>query len=174
MVEVNGVNVETLKEALKIVEEQSKDVEKRRLMNIRRARVSWIGGLKAKARSGNGSFIVDESVGEPTETPTAVEYMLGTLGACIVIGFVYLATLRNITIHNLEVSLEGELDNINVFLALSDEGHSGYKSISLTLYVSADADEETLRKIFEEAIRRSPLVSTLNNAVEVKGVIRIV
>jgi len=175
MAVLNGIDLDMLKQGLELVREQMQDKDKRRQMNIRRARVSWQGGLKARARAGNGVFIVDESIGDgQVETPTAVEYILGTLGACVVIGFVYLATIRNITIHNLEAALEGELDDIGVFLALSDEGHSGYKRIHLTLYVSTDADEETVKKLFEEAIRRSPVVNTLRNLVDVEGVVKVV
>ncbi len=175
MTELNEINLSILKEGLELIKEQINNPEKNRALNIRRARVSWMGGLKARAKTGNGSFMVDESVGpEPVETPTAVEYLLGTLGACIVIGFVYLATLRGIKIHNVEVALEGELDNIGVFLALSDSGHSGYKRIRLTFYIAADVDEEKLKELFEEALHRSPVVNTLRNIVELERTIKVV
>ncbi|HIQ30060.1 MAG TPA: OsmC family peroxiredoxin [Candidatus Caldiarchaeum subterraneum] len=175
MAELNGIELNILKEGLDAVKEQMRDPERNRRLNMRRARVSWVGGLKARVKTGNGVFTVDESLGpEPSETPTAVEYLLGTLGACIVIGFVYLATIRGIRIHNIETSLEGELDNIGTFLALSDSGHSGYKRISLTLYVDADAEEEKLKEIFRETLKRSPLVNTLRNIVELEGNIKVV
>ena len=175
MTELNGVELELLEEGLKLVEKQAGEPERLKGLNTRRARASWPGGLRARVRAGNGAFVVDESIGpEPVETPTAVEYLLGTLGACVVIGFVYLATRRGVKLHNLEAALEGELDNSLVFLGLSDEGHPGYKRIKLTLYVSADAGDETLQKLFEETLRRSPVVNTLRNLVEVEGALRVV
>ncbi len=174
MVVVNGVDVDSLREALRVVEEQSRDVEKRRMMNVRRARAFWSGGLRSGVRAGAGRFDVDENIGpERGSTPTSVEYVLGALGACVVVGFVFLATLRGVNIHDLEVALEGEIDNMNVFLALSDEGHSGFRRISLTAYVRADADEDTIKQLFDEAVRRSPIVNTLIHSVEVVPSVRV-
>lgn len=72
----------------------------------------------------NHSFTVSEpsELGGPDRGPNPVEYVLSALGACYVIGF-FNTTKRNARIRNIEVALEGELDNILVFLGLSTQGH---------------------------------------------------
>lgn len=172
MVEVNGINVEALERALRLVSEQYADPAKRRQMNSRRSRASWRGGMRSVVRAGAGRFEVDEDPSGPVSTPTSVEYLLGSLGACLLLTFVYLATRRNVMIEDVEVAVEGELGDLLAYLGLSDEGDPGFVRISLTCYVRSDADESVLREVFTESLRRSPVLRTLAREVELEANLR--
>ena len=132
-----------------------------------KCRIHWSGGVTSKVFCRNHSW----SVGQPAsfdisdDAPSAVEYVLGALGACIVQGFQIHASQRQVEIDNLEISLSGQIDNIFVFLGLENEGHSGFREIQGTLYVQSDEDEEIIEEIWQKTIQVSPLANTLTKSV---------
>ncbi len=168
---LNGLDVEQLQQLSAQVQA---DPEAARSLNRWAARVRWLGGFKGRAYIRNHSFVIDEPadlVGKD-EAPNAVEYVLGALGACLTVGFVLNATKRGIPIRNLEIALEGEIDNILTFLGLSSEGHPGYREIAVKAYVDADADEEILQSVWEETVRTSPVGNTLARSVNLRPELR--
>jgi uncharacterized OsmC-like protein/TusA-related sulfurtransferase len=126
-------------------------------------RVRWSGGLQCRVYARNHSW----EVGQPASfdvqdaAPSAVEYVLGALGACLAMGFQMHASRRGIQVEALEISLSGQIDNIFVFLGLEQDGHSGFRAISGTLYVRADTDEDTLQALWQHTLTASPLANTL-------------
>jgi uncharacterized OsmC-like protein/TusA-related sulfurtransferase len=130
-------------------------------------RVRWSGGLQCKVYCRNQSW----DVGQPASfdvqdaAPSAVEYVLGALGACLAMGFQIHASRRGIQVEALEISLSGQIDNIFVFLGIEQEGHSGFRAITGTLYVQADAEEEILAEIWRHTLAASPVTSTLARPV---------
>jgi len=168
--ELNGLNLEKLRRSLDIIREQASDADKQAELNVRRARALWTRGLKVKVFCGRASFKVDEPV-EPTtavESPTAIEYVLGGLAACVAIGFIYNATLQGIQVDGLEVVAEGKINNILTFLGLSREGHAGFDEIMLKLYVRASASEEALMKVLEYSVATSPVANTMTRWVSLR------
>ncbi|MGC8948174.1 MAG: OsmC family protein [Thermoprotei archaeon] len=172
--EINGIDEELLKSLLEEARRNPEFVQK---INRWSARVKWIGsGFNFRSYVRNHSFIISEpsELGGPDTSPNAVEYVLSALGACYATGFVLNATKKGITIRNLEIALEGEIDNILVFLGLSNEGHPGYKKIIAKAYVDTDASEDMIKEVWEETVRTSPVGNTLARNVEVTSEIRIV
>lgn len=167
MGEINGINVESLNNLLEEVKADKELVSK---ITKWSARVTWLGSgfnFKSYIRSHSVLFSEPAELGGLDASPNPVEYVLAALGACYGIGFIFNATKKGIRVKNLEIALEGELDNILVFLGLSDQGHPGYKKIVAKAYVNADADEKTIREIWEETVRTSPVGNTLTRNVEV-------
>ena len=76
------------------------------------------------------------------------------------VGFVLNATKRGIKINDLEIAMEGHFDNIRKWAGVDDTGNPGYGDIHAKLFVSADADEATLREIWQMAIDGSPVTQT--------------
>ncbi|MCS7117667.1 MAG: OsmC family protein [Thaumarchaeota archaeon] len=169
---MNGIDVEVLEKAIRMVSEQYGEPNRRRQMNLRRSRASWRGGMRSLVRAGAGRFEVDEDPSGPSNTPTSLEYLLGALGACVLLTFVYVATRRNVRVDDVEVAVEGELGDLMTYLGLSDEGDPGFVRISLTCYVRSDADENLLREIFSESLRRSPVLRTFMREVELSANLR--
>jgi uncharacterized OsmC-like protein len=164
---INGLDVESLKS---LIEEAKKNQEFVQKINKWYARVRWAGsGFTFNSYVRNHSFTISEpsELGGPDKGPNAVEYVISALGACYSTGFILNATKRGISIKNLEIAIEGEIDNILVFLGLSNEGHPGYRKIIAKAYVEADCDEKLLKEIWEETVRTSPVGNTLARNVEI-------
>ena len=162
---VNGLDLDEFREALETVGENQ---EARHAP--KKSRIRWRGGFKFDALVRNHTFRVDEPshlTGED-EAPNSVEYVLGAFGACLATGFVLLASKEGIAIHNLEVALDSQQDNVFTFLGLGGDGHSGFTDITAKLFVQADADAETLQRIWEEAVKTSPVGNSLTRVVSVK------
>jgi uncharacterized OsmC-like protein/TusA-related sulfurtransferase len=139
-------------------------------------RVSWTGGGQTTVFCRNHSW----SVGQPAsfdlqdEAPSAIEYVLGALGSCLAMGFQIRASQQGIAIENLEISLNGQIDNIFVFLGVETTGHSGFKALGGTLYVQADAEPETLEAIWQQTLAASPVMNTLTHAAAMLIEMRVV
>ncbi len=133
------------------------------------SRVRWLGEDRATAYTRNHAFTVggQASFREADAYPDAVEYLLGALGGDLISGFASHATRRGVEVDAMEASISGRLNNPLVFLGVVGEsGHPGFETISCTLYVSADADEQTMKEIWQTTLARSPLVNTLDRCVD--------
>ena len=65
-------------------------------------------------------------------------------------------TKRGVKIHDLEIALEGNFENILKWAGHSQSGNPGYPSIKAKCFVRADADETVLREIWQAAVDGSP------------------
>jgi uncharacterized OsmC-like protein/TusA-related sulfurtransferase len=130
-------------------------------------RVRWSGGLQSKVYCRNHTWDVGQPASFDVEdvAPSAVEYVLGALGSCLAMGFQIHASRRGIQVDNLELALRGQIDNIFTFLGVEQNGHSGFRSITGTLYVQADADEATLQEVWQQTVAVSPVTNTLARPV---------
>lgn len=157
--------------------EQDADIAYEQARDYRwQTRIHWDGGLQAKVFCRNHSW----SIGQPAsfdvrdEAPSAVEYVLGALGACLAMGFQIRASQQKIEIDELEISLSGQIDNIFVFLGTEQSGHSGFKEVCGTIYVASDADEGVLEKIWMETITASPVTNSLTRSVDINVDLRVI
>ena len=69
------------------------------------------------------------------------------------------ASLREVTVHELEVAVEGTID-LPTFFGIR-EGNSGYQRLRVTLYVRCDAEGPLLDEIAYRAVNLSPVVNTV-------------
>jgi len=117
-------------------------------------------------------------VGQPASFDTAdkeisaIEYLLGSIGACIAVGFQWRASQKGVTVHNLEVALQARAEDILVYLGMHDAGNPGLADVRAVVYVDADAEMETLQELLDDTIRRSPVAQTFLNAVPFHADIR--
>ncbi len=140
------------------------------------ARVQWLSGMQFKASVRQHTFMVDEPrrlAGEDT-TPNARESVRGACGACLATGFVFNATRRGLTVHSLEVEVASSQDNAFTFLGLDSEGHSGFDKITAKLYVQADADEATIREVWDHTVKTSPVGNSLTRNVTITPDVEII
>ena len=98
--------------------------------------------------------------------PNAVEAVLHALASCLSVGFVYNASAMNIKINSLSFNLEGEID-LHAFLGLSESIRPGYKNISVTVNLNADAPKEKLDELFAYVQKTSPVLDIVRNPVPV-------
>ena len=97
---------------------------------------------------------------------TALEYVLGALGGDLVNGLKRIARQRRVAIDNVEAVIRGALNNPLTHLGvIGESGHPGIEVIEITVYVSSLTDDETVQKVWEETLDKSPLVRTLTSLV---------
>lgn len=139
-----------------------------------RARVRGRGGMGAEVFVRNHSFAVGQPASFDTadQAISAIEYLLGSLGACIAVGFQWRASQRGITVHNLEVALQARAQDILVYLGVHDSGNPGLADVGAVVYVYADAETEALQELLDETLRRSPVTQTFQNSVPFHAEIR--
>lgn len=141
-----------------------------------RTRVHWDGASTSTVYCRNHSW----PVGQPAsfdlqdEAPSAVEYVLGALGACLATGFQVRASRENVEVEEMEISLSGKIDNIFVFLGTEQEGHSGFEAVEGAVYVQSDADEEILEELWRATVAASPVANSLVRGVGVNVGMRVV
>jgi len=111
------------------------------------------------------------SIGDPLsfrptdDHPSAIELLLGAFAADLTQTFRALARRQRVTLDAIEFSATCALNNPLIHVGvIGEEGHPGLERIDGTLYVSADAEEETLTALWAETLARSPLYTTLHKA----------
>jgi len=106
---------------------------------------------------------------------SAVEYLLGALGADVLNGFRREARVRRIRLDRAEATVDGRLDNPLTHLKVVGEtGHPGLSEASVKVYASSPDPEATLRDAWTDSLDRSPLVCTLRPAVKLTLELQIV
>lgn len=154
------------------------DADERRIREHRwQSRVAWKPGPAGDPASATARvFCRNHSweVGQPASfdlsdfAPSAVEYLIGALGACLAQGLQLRASQRGIRVENIEVQLDGQIDNIYVFLGLESSGHPGLSALRGSVYVQADAPEAELQQLWQEVLSASPLAQSLLRPVEIE------
>jgi uncharacterized OsmC-like protein len=131
-----------------------------------KAEVIWQGGFRNQIRIRDlpaGSADEPEALGGTNTAPNPVEQLLGALGSCLAIGYTANASVRGIQIEELRIELEGHID-LPVFLGLR-EGHAGYPDIAVSVYLKADAPQETVEELHQLVLVTSPVGQTIEKAI---------
>lgn len=98
---------------------------------------------------------------------TALEAVLGAVGADLVGGLRAEARRRRIALDEVEAVVGCELVNPLTHIGVvGEEGHPGIRRLEVKVYASTAHDEEALQPIWERVLARSPLICTLRDAVE--------
>jgi uncharacterized OsmC-like protein len=134
-----------------------------------RSRVRWQGGLKVKAymRNHTVNFDEPEGLGATDSAASAHEHLLSAVGACMMTGFIFQATLKGIKIDDCEIALEGSFGDIKNWAGLTDEGTPGYSEIKAKMYVKADSDPKTLENLWNQAWSRSVVAQTVARGTKI-------
>ncbi len=98
--------------------------------------------------------------------PTPVEFLLHGLAACLTAGIGNIASVRGITLHQVESSIEGDID-LRGILGLSDDVRNGFERIRIAFTIKGDAPEETLRGLVEQSRKRSAVYDLLTKGTQV-------
>jgi uncharacterized OsmC-like protein len=100
--------------------------------------------------------------------PTALDYLLGALASDLIAGLEREARRAGATLGAVEASLTAWLENPLVPLGvIGEEGSSRVARVRGSVYVSGDLEEETLRELWAEALRKAPVYTTLSETVQV-------
>jgi uncharacterized OsmC-like protein len=134
-----------------------------------RAEVRWNGGFRSEAKVRDFSPSQSdepEQLGGTNTGPNPVEQVLGALGNCLAVGYAANATAAGITINNMKIEVEGNLD-LHTFLGLKD-GNAGFGDIKVSVHLDSDASADALQELHTKVTGTSPVGHTLSRAVPVE------
>ena len=133
------------------------------------AEVRWTGAFRSEAAvRGFAPIASDEpsALGGTDSAPNPVEQLLGALGNCLAVGYAANASAAGITIRDLRIDLDGDLD-LHAFLGLAD-GHAGFSAIRVAVHLDTDADEAAVAELHRRVAATSPVGQTLSRAIPVE------
>ncbi|WP_347311664.1 OsmC family protein [Defluviimonas sp. SAOS-178_SWC] len=175
-VAINGVDVPTFIATLGVVGQQP-DIAKFTF----RANGEWLSGTHSRtAFSGYfGAMAEQEHKARYTidgDHPqvlcgtdngvTPVEMLLAGLSACITAGIGNIASIRQVKLHSVETTVEGDI-NLNGILGLDKTVRNGFAGIRATFKIKGDAPDEVLEQIVQQSVARSAVFDVLTNGVPV-------
>jgi OsmC-like protein len=109
------------------------------------------------------------------EAVSALEYVLGAIGADLVNGLHTLARRRRVVIGQVEAVVAGELNNPLIYLGVVGEtGHPGVEKVCVKVYVASPEPEEAIQRLWREILATSPLVRTFQAAIQLELSLRVV
>jgi uncharacterized OsmC-like protein len=135
-----------------------------------RSRVQGFHGAGGEDDFRREAFVID--AGEPAvmfgsdDAPSAAEYLLHALAACLTTTIVYSAAARKIRLTEVESSFEGDMD-VRGCLGLDEGCRPGFTAIRATFRIAGDAPSARLQEIVENAQRRSAVFDMLANGVPI-------
>jgi len=140
-----------------------------------RLRARSTGHLKSTIYARNFSFEVGQpaSFEERDDRPCALEYLFGALAGSLTTAFATECARENLEVDDIEISLNGSLNNILAHMGL-EEGDPSVQRIELKCFASTFADEGKVKTAWARTVQRSPLVATLAKAVDLQIKIALV
>jgi uncharacterized OsmC-like protein len=167
---INGLNTEKL---LEIVEAVRQNWETGKTVWTASAR--WLDGFQVETESRGFKLQEDEPelLAGTNTAANPVELVLQAYGACLAIGYAMNAAVRGITIHDLRIDVEGEID-LPGFLGLEPpenvhmDGLPGYKNVLARVKIKADADRKALKELHDHVVRTSPVGVTISRPVKIE------
>jgi hypothetical protein len=112
---------------------------------------------------------------EQYDSLTALEYVLGAIGADIVNCLRLAARRSRVELDNVEALVSGKLNNPLTHLGVAgEEGHPGLETVSIRVYVSSTEQEDRIRQVRSETQERSPLLCTFRSAIELELELKVV
>jgi uncharacterized OsmC-like protein len=132
--------------------------------------VRWRGGLASQVAVRNHAFRVGQPASFDTQdaAPSALEYLLGALGAALAAGIAWRLSRARLELRALEVLVRGRCANILGYLGLDDSGHPGLAGLEVQVYLDAEGEPARLDELVRESVARCPVTQSLERAVPVK------
>jgi hypothetical protein len=122
----------------------------------------------ANVRTRAHGLTIGQSVDFGAKSPgaSALETLLAALAADVLLQFRELCVRRRLSLDQAEICAQGRLGNELVTLGvIGESGDPALAEASLVLSITSPAAEEAIRRVWEEALARSPLVATLQKCV---------
>lgn len=102
------------------------------------------------------------------QAPNPQEYLLSGMGACILVGFTVGASIMEIQLESLRVTVKGEL-NLAGFLGVDENAPIGFKTIQYLIEVSGDGTKEQFEQLAAKAVSHSPNAMTIMKGADLQG-----
>ncbi|PAQ14692.1 osmotically inducible protein OsmC [Bacillaceae bacterium SAOS 7] len=131
------------------------------------AQVNWKDGVQNDLSIRNfPTLTTDEPapLGGTDKGPNPIEYLIGAAASCFAITFEVMATQKGMTLKQVEVTIEANL-NAAVFLGI-EEGDGGILNPIIHLNVDTDGTKEQIQEIAEIALTKSPVLASLKKDIQ--------
>ena len=172
---VNGINVDNL---MALIEEVRGDAAKGK--TNWRVTTTWEGEARSRAHiegfeiggqpvPRRFSIDIDEpyELGGSNQFANPQEHLLAALNACMMVGYVAQCSVRGITLENLEIETDGEID-LRGFLGIDPAVPSGYGSLSYTVRIKGNGTREEFPEIHEAVMATSPNFYNMSRPVRLR------
>ena len=129
----------------------------------------WDAG--GEVRVSGRHFMIDAGAPAPSASmrsrPSALELLVAALVTDLLAGLGRESMRAGVKVHDAELAVSAYLDNPLVALGvLGETGTAAVAALRGTLYVSCDADAETLASVWSLALERAPVHATLRRCVD--------
>ncbi|MDO3720707.1 OsmC family protein [Marinobacter sp. chi1] len=102
---------------------------------------------------------------------TPVEYILVGLASCLTAGIASVAQYRNIQLHSVKASLEGDMD-LRGILGADGDVRNGFGDVRVCFDIDADASQEDIEALVAQSQKRSAVFDILTNPTNVSVVVK--
>jgi uncharacterized OsmC-like protein len=172
---VNGINVDDL---FALIEGVRRDAAKGK--TNWRVTTTWQGQTRSRAQVEGFEiggkrvprrFTID--IDEPCELggtnrfANPQEHLLAALNACMTVGYVAQCAVRGITLENLQIETDGEID-LRGFLGIDPAVPPGYEQLSYTVRIKGSGTKEEFAEIHEAVMATSPNFHNVSRPVDLK------
>ncbi|HTN56322.1 MAG TPA: OsmC family protein [Microbacterium sp.] len=129
-----------------------------------------VGSVGTEIRAGKHTFLVDEPAALAGDDGAAspVEYALGALISCQVVVFRLYAQALGLTIDDIEVSAEGDLDVRKLF-GIDESGRAGFQDVRVKVDITGPDTVEEYEKLRAVVEEHCPVLDLFANTVPVTG-----
>ena len=172
---VNGINVDDLFSLIEGVRNDPAKAQTRW-----RVATTWQGQTRSRAEVEGFGIGGDEvprrftiDIDEPCELggsnrfANPQEHLIAALNACITVGYVAQCAVRGITLENLAIETEGEID-LRGFLGIDPAVPRGYDNLRYKVRIKGNGTKEQFAEIHEAVMATSPNFYNLSRPVALK------
>ena len=177
---VNGINVDDL---FALIEGVRRNAAKGK--TSWRVTTTWQGQTRSRAQV-EGFEIGGERVprrfaidiDEPCELggtnrfANPQEHLLAALNACMTVGYVAQCAVRGITLENLQIETDGDID-LRGFLGIDPAVPPGYEQLNYTVRIKGNGTKKQFAEIHEAVMATSPNFHNVSRPVDLKPILVI-
>ena len=129
-----------------------------------------VGSVGTEIRAGRHRFLVDEPAGLAGDDAAAspVEYALAALVSCQVVVFRLYAQALGLTIDDIEITAEGDLDVRKLF-GIDESGRAGFHDVRVRVDITGPDTVEEYEKLRAVVEEHCPVLDLFANSVPTSG-----
>ncbi len=103
---------------------------------------------------------------------TPVEYVLVGLAGCLTAGIASVAQNRNIQLHSVKATLEGNMD-LQGILGIDSDVRNGFDAVRVIFDIDADASRDDIEALVAQSQKRSAVFDIITNPTHVEVETRV-
>ncbi|HCS59842.1 MAG TPA: osmotically inducible protein OsmC [Microbacterium sp.] len=129
-----------------------------------------VGSVATEIQSGKHRFLVDEPAALAGDDAAAspVEYALGALISCQVVVFRLYAQGLGLTIDEIEITAEGDLDVRKLF-GIDESGRAGFQDVRVKVDITGPNTPEEYENLRQVVDAHCPVLDVFSNPVPTSG-----